>query len=234
MTADDFAYTGTDNLEVMTEAVNYNRYLLDCVEREISAPGQSVLDFGAGSGTYADMLAERGITPDCLEPDGDLQTVLRGKGYPVVDLSDVADKADSYDVIYTLNVFEHIKNDQDAADDLATLLKPGGRIVVYVPAMESLFTSMDVKVEHYRRYRRAQLTRILKNSGLRIVSSQYCDPIGFFATLVYRFAGRSDGTINPRALKTYDRFIFPLSRLLQGVTGRLFGKNVLVVATKDQ
>lgn len=233
MTADDFAYTGTDNLEVMTEAVNYNRYLLDCVEREITAPGQSVLDFGAGSGTYADMLAERGITPDCLEPDGDLQSVLRSKGYPVVDLSDVAAKAGSYDVIYTLNVFEHIKNDQDAADDLATLLKPGGRIVVYVPAMESLFTSMDVKVEHYRRYRRAQLTRILKNSGLRVVTARYCDPIGYFATLAYRFAGRSDGTINPRALKTYDRFLFPLSRLLQAVTGRLFGKNVLVVATKD-
>lgn len=231
MVGKEFAYTGCDNLEVMAEAVNYNRFLVDCVERHVSSPSVRVLDFGAGAGTYADMLGERGITPDCLEPDPDLQRVLRSKGYTVVDLETVTSDAEKYDVIYTLNVLEHIKNDQEASDQLASLLRPGGRLVVYVPALEVLFTSMDVKVEHYRRYRRKQLDRILRNAGLEIVESRYCDPVGFFATLAYKVAGRSDGTINPAALKLYDRAIFPLSKALQAVTGKLFGKNVLVVAT---
>ena len=51
--------------------------------------------------------------------------------------------------------------------------------------------------------------------------------------MAYKIGGRSDGTINPRALKLYDRAVFPLSKAMQGITGRLFGKNVLVVATKS-
>ncbi|MCX5043567.1 class I SAM-dependent methyltransferase [Aldersonia sp. NBC_00410] len=233
MTTDEFAYTGCDNLEVMAEAVNYNRFLLDCVDEHVASPDVRVLDFGAGAGTYADMLAERDIKPDCFEPDRDLQQSLRSKGYRVVDADAMTAKTEQYDVIYTLNVLEHIKNDQEASEHLAALLRPGGTLVVYVPALEMLFTAMDVKVEHYRRYRRTQLNRILRNAGLEIVHSRYCDPIGFFATLAYKIMGRSDGTINPRALKLYDRAVFPLSRALHLVTGKFFGKNILVVATKS-
>jgi SAM-dependent methyltransferase len=231
VTGSEFAYTGCDNLEVMAEAVNYNRFLVDSVDRYVTGPSERVLDFGAGAGTYADMLGERGIKPDCLEPDRDLQGVLQAKGYEVVDLDEVSASADRYDVIYTLNVLEHIKNDQEAAEQLASLLAPGGKLVIYVPAFEILFTSMDVKVEHFRRYRRANLNRILRNAGLEIVESRYCDPLGFFATLAYKVLGRADGTINPGALKLYDRVVFPVSKALQSVFGRVFGKNVLVVAT---
>lgn len=232
MTGSDFAYTGCDNLEVMAEAVNYNRFLVDSVCEHVTSPSMRVLDFGAGSGTYADMLAEREITPDCLEPDKDLQGLLRSKGYSVLDLETITSDDEKYDVIYTLNVLEHIKNDQEASEQLASLLRPGGKLVVYVPAFEVLFTSMDVKVEHFRRYRRKELNRILSNAGLEIVESRYCDPVGFVATLAYKIMGRADGTISPSALKFYDRALFPFSRALQVITGRLFGKNVLVVATK--
>jgi SAM-dependent methyltransferase len=227
-----FTYTGCDNLEVMTDAVNYNRFLTDSVLRHVPGPTARVLDFGAGSGTYADMLVERGVRPDVLEPDGTLHRMLRDKGHRVVELG--ADGVGDYDVIYSLNVFEHIKNDQEAADDLGGLLRPGGRIVIYVPALEMLFTSMDTKVEHYRRYRRKQLERVLTNAGLEIVESRYCDPVGFFATLFYKWFGSDSGAISPRALKLYDRTAFPLSRLLQRVLGRAFGKNVLVVATRHE
>ncbi|MFD3507749.1 class I SAM-dependent methyltransferase [Nocardia sp. NPDC058666] len=233
MTSSEFAYTGCDNLEAMTEAVNYNRFLIDCVDKHVTSPQERILDFGAGRGTYADMLAQRGTKPDCLEPDGELQQLLESKGYHVVDCeTPPASEAEMYSLIYSFNVFEHIKNDQEASEHLTSLLRPGGTMVIYVPALEVLFTSMDTKVGHYRRYRRTQLNRILRNAGLEIVESRYCDPIGFFATLAYKFAGNDDGTINTRALKLYDRAVFPLSKALQRVTGKMFGKNILVVATK--
>ena len=234
MTTSDFAYTGCDNLEAMARAVNYNTFLVDTVDRHLSAgdTDSRVLDFGAGAGTYADMLAARRIAPVCLEPDEGLH-ILRGKGFQVVD-HDLPPTCDSerYGLVYTFNVLEHIKNDQAAAEHLAALLRPGGTLVVYVPAMEILFTAMDAKVGHYRRYRRTQLNRILRNAGLEIVESRYCDPLGFFATLAYKVIGSGDGTINPRSLEFYARVLFPLSRVLQPLTGKLFGKNVMVVATK--
>lgn len=231
MAEDEFVYTGTDNLEVMADAVNYNRFLIDAVVEHVPG-GARVLDFGAGTGTYADMLLEREIRADVLEPDGAQQATLRDKGYTVVSGDEIRSGASTYDVVYTLNVLEHIKNDQEAVDELATLLSSGGRLVVYVPAFEALFTSMDVKVEHYRRYRRRQLERILRNAGLDVITSRYCDPLGFFATLVYKWFGSESGDLNPRTIRLYDRVFFPISRALQVITGRFFGKNVLVVATK--
>ncbi|WP_244931678.1 class I SAM-dependent methyltransferase [Nocardioides sp. W7] len=234
MDTGDFAYTGCDNLEVMQDAVRYNRFLVDSVLQHVT-PGARVLDFGAGAGTYADMMREHGVSPFCLEPDPTLQAKLRANGYEVLDDDALRSQADSFDVIYTLNVLEHIKNDQEAAEDLAVLLKPGGRLVVYVPALEMLYSSMDTKVEHYRRYRRKPLERILRNAGLDITDSLYCDPIGFFATLAYKARdgrGSDDGSIPTGALKFYDRALFPLSRALHPVTGKVFGKNVLMVATK--
>lgn len=230
MTGESFAYTGCDNLEVMTEAVNYNRFLTDSVLERLPAQGGAVLDFGAGQGTYADMLAERGTRPDCLEPDPTLTGILTGKGYHVVDYTAAEP---TYDLIYSLNVLEHIKNDQEAIEQLAGWLRPGGRLVLYVPALELLFTSMDTKVGHYRRYRRAHLNRLVRNAGLRIESSRYCDPIGVFATLAFKVFGNDNGTISPAGLKLYDRVIFPLSRALHALTGRLFGKNLLLVAVND-
>ncbi|MGW0251600.1 class I SAM-dependent methyltransferase [Nocardia goodfellowii] len=232
LTPSEFVYTGRDNLEAMSGAVNYNRFLIDCVDKHVTSPNLRILDFGAGSGTYAEMLAARQIIPDCLEPDTELRKLLHAKGYCVVEDATRQSGTDTYSLIYTFNVLEHIKNDQEALEQIASRLCSGGTLVVYVPALEVLFTSMDTKVGHYRRYRRTQLNRILRNAGLEVVESRYCDPIGFFATLVYKIAGSDDGSINPRALHFYDRLVFPLSKALQRMTGKLFGKNVLVVATK--
>jgi SAM-dependent methyltransferase len=231
VSSDDFSYTGADELEVMTEAVNYNRFLCDAV-LEVVRPGDRVLDFGAGPGTFAEMMADRGVTPDCLEPDQRQQRALESKGFRVLDAATWTRRSGTYDVVYLLNVLEHIKNDQEAAEQIADLLAPGGRLVIYVPAFESLFTALDRKVEHFRRYRRPQLVRIVRNAGLRVEHAYYCDPLGFFATLVYKAGPNDDGTINMAALKLFDRAAFPLSRALHPVTGRVFGKNIMLVASK--
>ncbi len=71
------AYSGADNLEMMSEAENYNRYLLDLVRSHASRGGR-VLDFGAGGGQFALPLAQLGFDVTALEPDDLLRSRLNG------------------------------------------------------------------------------------------------------------------------------------------------------------
>jgi SAM-dependent methyltransferase len=228
----NFAYTGCDNLEVMKVAKNYNKFLLNLIEGHgDKLKNCKVLDFGAGSGTYADLLKDKDVSPDCLEPDAVLRKKLNKKGYRTH--KDVEDLPRAYyDIVYSFNVFEHIEDDLGVADKMLNSLKPGGVLVIYVPAFQVLYSSMDKKVEHIRRYRLDRLRKIANNNDLTILRLHYCDPIGFFAALFYKYFGNKDGSLSEGAIKFYDKLIFPFSRLLEYVTRPLFGKNAVLVAKK--
>jgi hypothetical protein len=96
-----------------------------------------------------------------------------------------------------------------------------------------LWTSLDEKVKHYRRYRRADLERVAQSAGLSVRESRYVDSLGFFAALGFKILGNKPGHINKHGVGLYDRFLVPLSRTLDSFLGRLFGKNIYVVASKD-
>ena len=223
------AYTGVDNLEVMQEAVNYNRYLLDTV-REYAPARARVLDFGAGGGQFAAPLQAQGMDITALEPDQLLQQRLRAQGLRVA--GSTAELPDgTFDYIYTLNVLEHIEDDATALRTLRSKLTSGGRLLIYVPAFPVLYTSMDAKVGHVRRYTRESLTARVSAAGFRIERVAYADSVGFFATLAFKAIGNKDGNVSIGALKLYDRLIFPISRALDLVTQRWFGKNLLLICT---
>jgi SAM-dependent methyltransferase len=223
-------YTGTENLEVMKEARNYNRFLIDMVAR-LARPGDRIVDFGAGIGTFALPMAEQGHGVVCIEPDRAQSGRLAAQGLEVLpDIAVLPD--DSVDYLYTLNVLEHIADDGAAVALFQRKLKPGGRLLVYVPAFQILFSSMDRKVGHCRRYRRGGLVRLLKANGFTIERARYADCIGFAAALVYKLLDRGTGKIDKTPLIVYDRFLFPPSRALDRLLGRCLGKNLCVIARK--
>jgi len=138
----------------------------------------------------------------------------------------------SFDYVYTLNVLEHIEDHEAALRQLHDKLKPGGRLLIYVPAFPILYSSMDARVGHIRRYTRRGLVAIVKAAGFDVATVAYVDSLGFLATLVFKWLGSKDGGVNRTALKAYDRAVFPLSRLLDFITRRWFGKNLLLLATR--
>ena len=221
-------YTGVDNLEVMKEAVRYNRYLLDLI---IGCAGQArrVIDVGAGGGTFAVPVSQAGFDVTALEPDDGLRSSLATLGLRVAT-STTELPAASFEYAYTMNVLEHIADDVATLRDVRRSLEPGAPLLIYVPAFPVLYTSMDAKVGHLRRYRRDTLARSVSAAGFEIERVEYADSIGFLATLLYRIADRGSGGINPRMLRLYDRAIFPLSRALDRLTHRWFGKNLVLVA----
>ena len=222
-------YSGRDNLEAMKKATRYNDFLIGLIRK--NAVGDLALDHGAGAGTFAKPVSEGDINVLCMEPDDTLRAELADSGLDVAaSLEEIPDG--SVDYAYTLNVLEHIEDDRKAIADLYRCLKPGGRILVYVPAFQILFSQMDDHVGHFRRYRRKPLIQVLRSVGFDVSQGRYVDSLGFLATLVYKLVGDRSGSVSPGSVAFYDSLIFPLSRVIDFLSVGSFGKNLAIVATK--
>lgn len=226
-------YTGIDNLEVMRLASNYNDYLCKLVNRHDPGIGP-VIDFGAGIGTFSRCVRGDRSRVLCVEPDIALRASLEATGYRTAEsVLDIPDESTAY--VYSLNVLEHIEDDAAVVRKLALRIRPGGRLLLYLPAFDLLYSSMDRKVGHYRRYTRTRAAALLAETGLTIVMARYEDFLGFFATLAFKWTDqRSSGDIDARALVLYDRWMFPVSCMLSRIFGRWIGKNLLLIAEKSQ
>lgn len=223
---------GTENLEVMAEARNYNAWLCSLVSRHLG-DAKRVLDFGAGFGTFAIALQKADMRIVCVESDAYARTILDEAGLrSYASLDDIA--PDSVEAAYTLNVLEHIEDDVAALRCLRDRLVPRGRLFVYVPAFEVLFSAMDRTVGHVRRYRRNDLVQRIEQAGFSVIRSRYADSLGFFATLLYKLIGNRTGEIDRRTLVVYDRLIFPLSSRLDAWLGSVVGKNLWVEAMRPE
>jgi SAM-dependent methyltransferase len=232
--AQDLAYSGVENLEVMESAKRYTEYLAQLVATAAgpTAAAPRLLDFGAGSGTIAVALTSAGYSVTCLEPDARLRDRLADRGLRVVaDARELA-AGEQFDLVYSMNVLEHVPDDAAALRGIGDLVRHGGRLLLYVPAFEVLFSTMDRKVGHLRRYRAPDLARLVDAAGFVVEEAAYADSLGFLAALAYRGIGSRDGELNERSVAAYDRYVFPASRQLDRLTKRWFGKNVVVRARR--
>lgn len=225
----DDEYSGVSNLEVMSEAVNYNNYLLSLITTHQFGSEDAVLDYGAGMGTFAIPLYKKGINVQAVEVSKQFYNHLKINGILTFKSShEIKDSV--YTLIYSFNVLEHIKDDASVLAEFFRLIKPDGELIVYVPAFNILYTSMDRKVGHLRRYRRKQLMQLIKQANFEIITASYVDSLGFFAALFYKVFGNKSGRLNLTAVSLYDRFIFPISLVCDRLFGHFFGKNLLIRA----
>lgn len=210
----------------MLEAVNYNNYLISLIKKN-SNKNMYILDFGAGIGTFAEEIKKEFNNISCVELDDYQRSIIESKDIKAYkSLDDIEDN--SIDFIYSLNVLEHIEDDLEILEVLKKKIKNDGEIFLYLPAFNCLFSSMDKKVGHFRRYDFSMLEALAKSCKLEVKHKAYVDSLGFFATLLYKYIGSKDGDINKKSLIIYDRVIFPISRVLDKVFNKLFGKNVYI------
>jgi SAM-dependent methyltransferase len=143
------------------------------------------------------------------------------------------DRAGGFDAVLYLNVLEHIADDAQELRLAARVLRPGGALLVFGPALEWLYSELDYRAGHYRRYSLRRLRALASAAGLQVVSARYFDVLGVLPYLVvYRLSRHAD--IAGSTLWGYDRLVVPLSRLIQrAVPHPPLGKNVLLVAIKS-
>lgn len=227
---DNVAYPGAPNLEVMALATTYHKVVAALIQPYVPAHG-SVVDFGAGMGTFSAVALGLAAEVTCVEPDEGFRDHLQRLGFKVeASLESVA--AGSVDFLYALDVLEHIEDDLAVLREWHAALKVGAVALIYVPAFQCLYSQMDARIGHYRRYRKRNLCSRARAAGFQLCRVEYVDSLGFFGALVYKHLVRSDGTINLRTVLFYDRYLLRMSRLLDHILHRYIGKNLLVVVRR--
>ena len=231
----EFCYSGTELLAVGEHALaNYNAWIVKqflSYFRKSDLMGKVVLDFGAGIGTLS-VIFERdyGVRPVAVEVDVDQQVVLRDRN--IETYASLADLPRPVDFVFSSNVLEHIPDDVAALVALREKLVSGGKIAIFVPAFESIWTTLDDRVGHHRRYTIASLKETLATAGFEVESIKYCDSLGFLLAFLYKFIGDVSGEPSGTSLKIFDRAVFPVSLVVDKITSRFFGKNVLAFARR--
>lgn len=228
--SDPRRFIGAENLDLMENAVRYTAYVGQLVASELPTSG-NILEFGAGSGSQTAHVLKPTERLTCIEINPELQETLTRRGYKVASgLSEISDYSQS--CVYSINCLEHIEDDECVLNTLTNKIESGGKIIIYVPAMPILFSSMDKLVGHHRRYKRKSLNELVRSQGLSIVESHYVDSLGAIPSLLYRLIPNSSGEPSVRSLKIYDAFLFPVSKFCDRFFGKFFGKNLFVVAVK--
>ena len=232
-------YSGTNELEDSKVLVNYNADVVKKLSRSLEFfPDRAtlrIIEFGAGIGTIAKLWKEKtGIEPELCEIDPNQRSRLREMGFKKVSPT-LGKQQSAYDIVYSSNVLEHIENDAEVLGDLFSSLKAGGILALYVPAMPILFSELDERVGHYRRYTRRGLRAAVREAGFTVIRINYSDSVGVPASLAIKMLGwnTSTGIGGARSLTFYDSVLYPLSKFLDSSGLRfLLGKNLLLIARK--
>jgi SAM-dependent methyltransferase len=204
-------------LAEIAEARHYNDWLFDRARPHL---GQVVLDAGAGLGTFTELAAAEASTVVALEPEPELAAQLRERfagrpGVTVVEGPAEAPPAavgDGFDSIVCLNVLEHVRADGAALAAFLRLLRPGGRLLLLVPAHRALHGAYDRAVGHERRYARAELRQRLEGAGLEVETLRHVNPLGAAGWLLRVRPGRN-GSWPSGSFRTFDRLVPALRRL---------------------
>jgi SAM-dependent methyltransferase len=130
----------------------------------------SVLEIGCGQGAAGARLASRypyvGVEPDATS-FGVAQSRIAPLGGTVVHgMDDSVPAGSTYDLVCAFEVLEHIEDDEAALAGWFKYIKPGGHLLLSVPAFQERFGPMDTHAGHFRRYSPAELTDRLTAAGL--------------------------------------------------------------------
>ena len=235
-------FAAIDELMNLSDADNFTSWTAEQIEPYL---GQVVVEVGAGLGAIARKLAA--ADPDrkvlALEPAGNLypELVENLREYPNARAMQCLsgellanEGPGSYDSIVYISVLEHIEDDVSELQIAKQLVRPGGAVCLFVPAMPSLYGTLDYKSGHYRRYSRDHLAAVIDQAGLEVEKLYYLELAGVLPYwLMYRVLQR--GKLDSTSSGLFDKVIVPASRLAQRIVSEPgFGKNLLAVARRPQ
>jgi SAM-dependent methyltransferase len=226
-------YPGRE-LEAMSFAVNYHEWIVGDLAPFL---GRRVAEVGAGIGSVSCLLLRRPIDHlEAYEPSANMFPQLAArlageKRARAVNASfGAGPSAEPFDSVAYINVLEHIEDDLGELARAFPALRPGGHLLVFVPALAWLYSDFDRRIGHARRYSRPRLVELARAAGFEGIRAKYFDLAGvlpWYLNSVLLRRGLGAGGV-----ALYDRLVVPPMRRLEGWIPPPLGKNLLMVARK--
>jgi len=206
------------------------------------APQARVLEIGCGTGHNLPMLSRFGQV-DAIEIDPAARRIAAERlGRPVGDapLPELPGvERGAYDLVAVLDVVEHVADDAGALRAMGTLLRPGGKVLIAVPAHQWMWSAHDVVNHHHRRYSKASLATAIRAAGMRPEKLSYFNsalfPLAVAARLAGKLTGRDDSDDSPPPAPLNKAFeaVFRLERHLLGRVPMTPGLSIAAFAVPD-
>lgn len=200
--------------------------------------GRRVVEIGCGIGNFTGMLLDReAVVAVDVEPACVQRLRERYPGQPnlhILGSPDIPSLARfSPDSVVCLNVLEHVEDDLGSLRQMASILPPGGVIVLLLPAFPSLFGPIDRNLGHYRRYTRSSLARLASSCSLRIRRVRYMNTVGFFGWWLNARVLHRDAQ-SAAQIELFDRVVVPVMSRLEALARPPFGQSLLAVLEKPE
>lgn len=232
----EFDFEGEETLKAMSHANRLNHWMFSQIKP--FAKGK-VLEIGSGLGNISQHFIAEGYEIDLSDIRTQYTDFLK-VNYPnndTLNIDIVDPNFDSlyghlfgaYDLVYALNVVEHIKNDSLALQNMNKLLKSKGFIYILVPAYSFLYNNFDRALFHYRRYTKKTLTSIFPEK-LKIISKWHFNLAGIFGWYIVGNLLKKE-IIPESNMKLYN-ILTPIFKIIDFITFRKVGLSVIVVAQK--
>jgi 2-polyprenyl-3-methyl-5-hydroxy-6-metoxy-1,4-benzoquinol methylase len=174
-----------DDLATMEEARRYTEHVFGMVRGFL---GSRVLEVGSGIGTMTRRLVDVADVVVGIEPNRNCATQLQEAmgGHPRFTMRvchfeecDAAELASQrFDSVLLVNVLEHLADDVRALKAFEQIVVPGGRVIVFVPALQMAYGPLDAELGHHRRYSKRSLSAAFAAAGLDLIRLRYTNPIG--------------------------------------------------------
>ena len=235
----DSLKTGADTYSsAIADAQNYMNWVIEQFRPYLRG---RIVEVGFGHGHYSDMLSKFG---DYCGLDHDRDSVenarkaMPDRKFAVGDI--LVQKQlrslfpDGVDAVFSINVLEHIEDDATAVANLVDIVKPGGHLLISVPALMLLYNDLDRLAGHCRRYTTKRVQGLLSGQPVEIVRLSYFNPVGglgWLANRLKRHESLNDSAVNGQ-IALFDKYIIPLSRALDPLSRNFFGQSVTCIARR--
>lgn len=226
------------------DAANYHAWTASWTTPYLAEAGR-LLDIGSGTANHLLHLGDRDLVS--VDIDARVTEELRERfastrphwRFETADLTRSEDVARlgprSFETVFSSNVFEHIPDDTAVFRAAHALLRPGGRIVLLLPAHQGLFGSVDALAGHHRRYDRDLVRSRFAETGFTEERIRYVNALGavgwFVNNRLLRHRNIESRGIGVQ-IRLFDRVLVPLLRIVEGDRGMPFGQSILAVGRK--